>query len=57
MQNRIIVLDHGKIIEMGTHAELIRQQRGHYYTLYTKQFRKEAEARYTGDGVEEPVSA
>lgn len=54
--DRIIVLDHGKIIEMGSHAELIRQQ-GHYYTLYTKQFRKEAEAKYRGDGHEEPLTA
>jgi ABC-type transport system involved in cytochrome bd biosynthesis fused ATPase/permease subunit len=42
------VLDHGKIIEMGSHAELIRAG-GHYYSLYTKQFRREAEARYTGE--------
>lgn len=54
--DRIIVLDHGKIIEMGSHAELIRQQ-GHYYTLYTKQFRKEAEEKYRGDGREEPLTA
>lgn len=55
--DRIIVLDHGKIIEMGSHAELIRQE-GHYYNLYTKQFRREAEAKYRGDDVEEqPLTA
>lgn len=45
--DRIICLDHGRIIEMGTHNELIRQ-RGYYYNLYTKQFRREREAEYTG---------
>lgn len=39
--NRIIVIDKGRIIEAGTHAELIRL-RGHYYKLYTRQFRQEA---------------
>lgn len=50
--DRIIVLDHGEIIEMGSHAELIRQ-RGHYYNLYTKQFRKEAEEHYTTQEMEQ----
>lgn len=43
--DRIICLDHGKIIEMGSHSELIRKQ-GYYYSLYTKQFRKERTATY-----------
>lgn len=43
--DRILVLDHGKIIEQGSHAELIHQ-RGHYYNLYTKQFRKDLEEKY-----------
>jgi len=32
----VIVMDHGSIIERGTHAELLDQQ-GHYYKLYTTQ--------------------
>ena len=40
--DRILVIDGGRIAEMGTHAELI-QAKGHYYSLYTKQFRKKAE--------------
>jgi ATP-binding cassette subfamily B protein len=36
--DRIIVIDGGRIIEQGTHKELIRAQ-GHYYNLYTRQFR------------------
>lgn len=42
---RILVINAGKIIEQGTHAELIRQ-RGHYYDLYTKQFRQERAVEY-----------
>lgn len=40
--DRILVIEGGRIAEMGTHAELIRV-RGHYYSLYTKQFRQETE--------------
>ena len=38
----ILVVDDGKIIERGTHTELMKN-RGHYYELYTRQFREEAE--------------
>ncbi|MDR0324022.1 MAG: ABC transporter ATP-binding protein/permease [Treponema sp.] len=38
----ILVVDEGKIIERGTHNELM-QQRKHYYKLYTRQFEREAE--------------
>jgi ATP-binding cassette, subfamily B, bacterial len=41
--SRILVIEGGRIVEMGTHAELLRQQ-GQYYRLYTRQFRKQAEA-------------
>jgi len=43
--DRILVIENGKITEMGTHAELLRQ-RGHYYRLYTSQFRSELEREY-----------
>ncbi|HEX3722404.1 MAG TPA: ATP-binding cassette domain-containing protein, partial [Nitrolancea sp.] len=34
----VVVLDHGRIVETGTHEELL-EQRGAYYNLYTMQFR------------------
>ncbi len=43
--DRILVIEKGKITEMGSHAELIRQK-GHYYRLYTQQFRRELEQEY-----------
>jgi ATP-binding cassette subfamily B protein len=43
--NRILVIEDGRIAELGAHAELLRQ-RGHYYRLYTQQFREEKEAQY-----------
>ena len=38
--DRIIVLDAGKILEAGTHAELL-EQGGHYAALYRMQFNNE----------------
>jgi ATP-binding cassette subfamily B protein len=43
--SRIIVIEDGRITEMGTHVELLRA-RGHYYRLYTQQFRQEYEQEY-----------
>ena len=43
--NRILVIEDGHITEQGTHAELLRQH-GHYYRLYTQQFRHELEVQY-----------
>jgi ATP-binding cassette, subfamily B, bacterial len=44
--NRILVIEDGKIAEMGSHAELLRK-RGHYYRLYTQQFKQEREIEYS----------
>jgi ATP-binding cassette subfamily B protein len=43
--NRIIVIENGQIAEQGTHAELLKMH-GHYYRLYTQQFRHELETQY-----------
>jgi len=43
--NRILVIEGGRIAEQGTHGELLRA-RGHYYKLYTQQFRQQREAEY-----------
>ncbi|NTW08728.1 MAG: ABC transporter ATP-binding protein [Anaerolineaceae bacterium] len=43
--DRILVIENGMIAEQGTHAELLKQ-RGHYYQLYTQQFRHQLEVRY-----------
>jgi ATP-binding cassette subfamily B protein len=42
--DRILVITRGRIEESGTHAELLRR-RGHYYNLYTSQFRRETESQ------------
>ena len=38
--DRILVIDMGRIVEEGTHIELIRKK-GYYYRLYTNQYMKE----------------
>ena len=43
--DRILVIQQGQIAEMGTHAELLRQ-RGHYFRLYTRQFRDQRQQEY-----------
>ena len=45
--DRILVIDQGCVIEEGSHKELLRKK-GHYYNLYTNQFKKEAQSRILG---------
>lgn len=45
--DRILVIDSGKIIEQGSHQELL-DKKGHYFNLYTNQFKKEAEDKIWG---------
>jgi ATP-binding cassette subfamily B protein len=54
--DRILVIEHGRISEMGSHAELIRAQ-GHYYELYTRQFREERAASINGHKPLDPAMA
>jgi subfamily B ATP-binding cassette protein MsbA len=48
--NQIVVLDHGTIVEQGTHAGLLAQG-GHYAALYRLQFKDEAAAQTSNVGV------
>ncbi len=48
--NRILVIEKGRITEIGSHTELL-SKRGHYYRLYTQQFRQELGKKYGRDGL------
>lgn len=45
--DRILVIQKGKVAEEGTHRELMAR-RGHYYDLYTNQFKEEEENKLLG---------
>lgn len=44
--DRILVIDHGHVVEAGTHQQLLRKG-DFYYRLYTSQYRLEKEKQYT----------
>lgn len=50
--DRILYIDHGRVLEMGSHEELLRL-RGHYYQLYMRQF-QEGEPDAQGGGQPAP---
>ncbi|MDX1523074.1 MAG: ABC transporter ATP-binding protein, partial [Anaerolineae bacterium] len=56
--DRILVIEGGRIAEMGTHTELIRAG-GHYHSLYTKQFRDASQQQFDEliEQALEPVAA
>ncbi len=53
--DRILVIEDGTIVEMGSHRELIRAG-GQYYDLYTRQFRQVLETEYDAYG-QQPAAA
>ncbi len=50
--DRILLIEDGRIAEMGTHAELLRA-RGHYHRLYAQQFPQEILVDHALEGLDE----
>ncbi len=53
--DQILVIDEGKILEQGTHDELLKAK-GHYFELYTNQFQEEASQEILGKRKEKLTS-
>ena len=41
--NKIVVINQGEIVEMGTHDELVNTENGQYKALYDAQFKSQRE--------------
>ncbi|MCL4264272.1 MAG: ABC transporter ATP-binding protein/permease [Anaerolineae bacterium] len=54
--DQVLVLNHGEIIERGTHRELLAA-RGFYYDLYMSQFRRQLDAGESDEELAEEVDA
>ncbi len=54
--DRILVIEEGKIAEMGTHRELLLKK-GKYYQLYTRQFRSQFQNAIENYGETRPAQA
>jgi ATP-binding cassette subfamily B protein len=52
--NRILVIADGRIVEMGTHRQLLYAQ-GHYYELYTQQFHRQATWEQATQSLDAPL--
>lgn len=40
---KILVMDNGQVVEIGTHDELLQKEQGYYRDLYRAQFNQKAQ--------------